>query len=187
MSPPPFGRIPPPLPPAGQQGTGLGTPHSAFENGRGGGVSPPLPIRLLPPETGGEEGLCFYRRALYQNILYGATRGSVRILWYGRAPSQWSAGDGYGRPWAPSEAWRTQCGLLGALERERGGVASVLGSPPLFPVPDPTACVRAGGRLAPRGSVITEPPRAPGGRRDEGWAPGLSLWDFLGGDAIMGP
>ena len=44
------------------------------------------------------------------------------------------------------------------------------GSPPLFPVPGPAACLRAGGRLAPRGSVMTEPPRAAGGRRAEGWA-----------------
>ena len=44
-----------------------------LENGRGGGVSPPLPIRLL--ETGGEEGLRFRRGALSRNILHGATRG----------------------------------------------------------------------------------------------------------------
>ena len=37
-------------------------------------------------------------------------------------------------------------------------------------LPRPTACVRAGRRLAPRGSVMTEPPRAAGGRRAEGWA-----------------
>ena len=63
---------------------------------------------------------------------------------------------------------------LGALELERGGVPSALGPPPLFPVPGPKACVRrTGGRLAPRGPVITEPPRAAGGRLAEGWAPGL--------------
>ena len=62
---------------------------------------------------------------------------------------------------------------LGVLVRERGGVASVLGPPPLFPVPSPKACVHAGGRLAPRGPVITEPLRATGWRRAEGWAPGL--------------
>ena len=45
-----------------------------------------------------------------------------------------------------------------------------VGSAPLFPVPGPTACVRADGRLAPRGSVMTEPPRAAGGRPAEGWA-----------------
>ena len=33
--------------------------------------------------------------------------------------------------------------------------------------------VRTGGRLAPRCPVMTEPPRAAGGRRDEGWAPSL--------------
>ena len=48
-----------------------------------------------------------------------------------------------------AEAGRTRSGLLGALEWERGGVASVLGPPPLFPVPSPTACMGAGGRLAP--------------------------------------
>ena len=53
------------------------------------------------------------------------------------------------------------------------GCESTKGPPPLFPVPGPTACVRAGGRLAPRGSVMTEPPRATDGRRAEGWAPGL--------------
>ena len=62
---------------------------------------------------------------------------------------------------------------LGVRERERGGVASVLGPSPLFYVPGPKACVRAGGRLAPRGPMMTEPPRAAGGRRAEGWAPGL--------------
>ena len=40
---------------------------------------------------------------------------------------------------------------LGVREREHGGVASMLGPPPLFPVPGPKACVRAGGRLVPRG------------------------------------
>ena len=60
--------------------------------------------------------------------------------------------------------------LVGALERERGGVAGRWGSPPLFPVPGPAACLRAGGRLAPRGSVMTEPPRAAGGRLAEDWA-----------------
>ena len=45
-----------------------------------------------------------------------------------------------------------------------------VGSAPLFPVPGPTACVRAGGRLAPRGSVMTEPPRAARCRPAEGWA-----------------
>ena len=69
-----------------------------------------------------------------------------------------------------TEAGRTPCGLLGALEQERGGVVSVLGPPQLFPVPGPTACVRADGRLAHRGPVMTEPPRAAGGRRAEGWA-----------------
>ena len=69
-----------------------------------------------------------------------------------------------------TEVGRTPCGLLGALERERGGVASVMGSPPLLPIPGPTACVRACGCLAPRGSVMPEPPRAAGGRRAEGWA-----------------
>ena len=39
---------------------------------------------------------------------------------------------------------------LGFRERERGGVANVLGPPPLFPVHSPTACMRAGGRLALR-------------------------------------
>ena len=60
--------------------------------------------------------------------------------------------------------------LVGALERERGGVAGAGVRPPLFPVPGPAACLRAGGRLAPRGSVMTEPPRAAGGRLAEGWA-----------------
>ena len=40
-----------------------------------------------PPKTGGKEGLCFCRCALYQNILYGATRGSAPVLWYGRPPA----------------------------------------------------------------------------------------------------
>ena len=62
---------------------------------------------------------------------------------------------------------------LGAREGERGGVASVLGLPPLFPVPVPKACVCYGGHLAPRGPASTEPPRAAGGRRAESWAPDL--------------
>ena len=62
---------------------------------------------------------------------------------------------------------------LGVRERERAGVASVLGPPPLFPVPGPKACVRAGGLLATRGPMMTEPPQAVGGRLAEGWAPGL--------------
>ena len=62
---------------------------------------------------------------------------------------------------------------LGVSERERGGVASVLGPPPLFPVPGPKACVHAGGCLATRGPAMTKPPWAAGGRRAEGWAPGL--------------
>ena len=45
-----------------------------------------------------------------------------------------------------------------------------IGSAPLFPVPGPTTCVRAAGRLAPRGSVMTEPPPATRGRPAEGWA-----------------
>ena len=63
---------------------------------------------------------------------------------------------------------------LGVSERERGGVASLLGPPPFFPVPGPKACVRAGGHLATRGPAITEPhgPRARG-HRAEGCAPGL--------------
>ena len=52
---------------------------------------------------------------------------------------------------------------LGVSERERGGVASVLGPPPLFPVPGPKACVHAGGCLATRGPAMTEPPWAAGG------------------------
>ena len=38
---------------------------------------------------------------------------------------------------------------LWVREPERGGIASVLGPSPLFPVPGPTACVRAGGRREP--------------------------------------
>ena len=49
----------------------------------------------------------------------------------------------------------------------------MLGPPPLFPVPGPKACVRADGCLAPRGPASTEPQLAVGGRRAEGWAPGL--------------
>ena len=37
---------------AATPGMGLGMPPSALENGRGGGVSPPLPIRLLPSRNG---------------------------------------------------------------------------------------------------------------------------------------
>ena len=62
---------------------------------------------------------------------------------------------------------------LGVHERERGGVASLLGPPPLFPVPGPIACVRTGGHLAPQGPASSETPQATGGHRAEGWAPGL--------------
>ena len=41
----------------------------------------------------------------------------------------------------------------------------MLGSPQLFPVPGPKVCARAGGRLAPRGPVMTEPPRVGAVRR----------------------
>ena len=47
----------------------------------------------------------------------------------------------------------------------------MLGSPLLFPVPGPAACLLVlGGRLAPRGSVMMEAPRAAGGRLAESWA-----------------
>ena len=63
---------------------------------------------------------------------------------------------------------------LGVSKRERGGVVSVLGPPPLFPVPGPKGCVRAGGRLAPQGPAMTEPHGLRARRRRaEGWAPGL--------------
>ena len=76
---------------------------------------------------------------------------------------------------------------VGALERERGGVASVLGSPPLLPFPGPKACVRAGGRLAPQGPVMMETPRVSAVPRagPRVWLTKLSLWDFLGGVATM--
>ena len=80
---------------------------------------------------------------------------------------------------------------LGVSEREHGGVASMLGPPLLFHIPGHKACVRTGGRLAPRGPVMTEPPWAAGGRRDEGWAQVwwnlVAMWQFLGGDATVGP
>ena len=71
---------------------------------------------------------------------------------------------------------------LGVREQELGGVASVLGPPLLFPVPGPKVCVRAGGRLAPQGPVMTEPPLAAGRRRAEGCAPGL---EEPGGDVAI--
>ena len=46
-------------------------------------------------------------------------------------------------------------------EQERGGVASALVPPPLLSVAGPKACVRAGGRLAPRGPLNID---ATGGR-----------------------
>ena len=70
---------------------------------------------------------------------------------------------------------------LGALEREPDGVASMLGSPPLFPVLGHKACVCADGRLAPQGPVMTEPPQAAGGRRAEGWALDLANKAFAVG------
>ena len=69
-------------------------------------------------------------------------------------------------------------GRLRSCEREHGGVASTLGPPPHFPVPGPNACLSAGGCLAPQGPVMTEPPQAAGGRRAEGWAPGLANKSF---------
>ena len=81
--------------------------------------------------------------------------------------------------------------LVGALERDRGGVASAQGPPPLFPVPGPTACVHAGGRLAPRGPAMMEPHRLRAGAVPRAghrvWWNLLALWQFLGGDATMGP
>ena len=62
---------------------------------------------------------------------------------------------------------------LGVHEQERGGVASMLGLPPLFRVPGPTAYVLVGVCLVPRGPVSSEPSQAACGRRAEGWAPGL--------------
>ena len=85
------------------------------------------------------------------------------------ASGQWATAIADHRPL--TEAGWTR--FLGVLERERGGVASVLGPPPLFPVPGPKACLHDGGRLAPRGPMMTEPPWAAGRCRAEGWAPGL--------------
>ena len=76
-------------------------------------------------------------------------------VWCGRAPGQWAAGDCYSRPWAP-DCGGVDAMRLGVSEQELGGVASVLGPPPFFPVPGPKACVHAGGCLAPRGPVMTE-------------------------------
>ena len=59
--------------------------------------------------------------------------------------------------------------------------------PRSFPVPGPSACLRAGGRLAPRGSVMTEPPRAAGGRHAEGWARKAYAVGFSGGRRDRGP
>ena len=116
---PPFGGIPPPLPsstvpwtsgspapgarpPASAtRGEGLGTPHSAFQNGRGGGVSPPLPIRLLPSQNGRGGGPLFSQVRVVPEHTIGATRGSVPVLWHGGPPGQRAARDGYSRPWAP--------------------------------------------------------------------------------------
>ena len=65
------------------------------------------------------------------------------------------------------------------------------GSAPVFPVPGPKACVRAGGvcrHEVPR----TQNPHMPragtmlrAGHRV--WWNLLALWQFLGGDATMGP
>ena len=80
---------------------------------------------------------------------------------------------------------------LGVNEQERGGVASMLGPPPLFPVPGPKACVRAGGRLAPRGPVMTEHPRPRAGTVPRAgiqvWWNLVAMWQFLGGGATVGP
>ena len=76
-------------------------------------------------------------------------------------------GDETAGPWLRRGGSRAACG--GSRAGAWRGCGR-WGSPPLFPVPGPAACLRAGGRLAPRGSVMTEPPRAAGGRLAEGWA-----------------
>ena len=154
------GRPRPPRPPASATwGAGLGTPHSAFQNWRGGGVSPPLPIRLLPSQNGRGGGVSPplpKREGRRASVFAGArcTGTYYRGRPGGRCRSCGTVG--------PRLAGGSRAGAWRGCER--------WGSPPLFPVPGPAACLRAGGRLAPRGSVMTEPPRAAGGRRAEGWA-----------------
>ena len=93
-------------------------------------------------------------------------------------------GDETAGPWLRRGGSRAACG------GSRAGAWRVCGrwgSPPLFPVPGPAACLRAGGRLAPRGSVMTEPPRAAGGRLAEGWARKAYAVGFSGGRRDRGP
>ena len=91
---PRFGRIPPPLP-----SSSVPRPAATPCHGRGQPALPKTGGEVA--KTGGEEGLGFRRRVLCRNILYGATWGSARIAWCGRAPAQWAAGSSYSGPWAP--------------------------------------------------------------------------------------
>ena len=87
-------------------------------------------------------------------------------------------GDETAGPWLRRGGNRAACG--GSRAGAWRGCGR-WGWPPLFPVPGPAACLRAGGRLAPRGSVMTEPPRAAGGRLAEGWARKAYAVGFSGG------
>ena len=67
----------------------------------------------------------------------------MQVTWGGRAPAQFLGGNEKRAP----ERGAVNAMRLGVREREQDGVASVLGPPPLFPVPGPKSCVRAGDRL----------------------------------------
>ena len=115
---------------------------------------------------------------------HAGQRARMRPRPPGTPPSALENGRGRGehgtRPWEP-ELSGAKAMRLGALEQEHGGVASVLGSAPLCPIPSPKACMRAGGLLEPRRPVMTEPPQAAGGRRAEGWALDLANKAFAVG------
>ena len=93
-------------------------------------------------------------------------------------------GDETAGPWLRRGGSRAACG--GSRAGAWRGCGR-WGSPPLFPVPGPAACLRAGGRLAPRGSLMTEPPWAAGGRLAEGWARKAYAVGFSGGRRDCGP
>ena len=72
-----------------------------IQNGRGGGVSPPLPKRLLPSQNGRGGGPLFSQVRVVPEHTIGGDPGVGAGLVVRWAPGQRAARDGYSRPWAP--------------------------------------------------------------------------------------
>ena len=149
----------PPVP-----GTGAGRPASPHIRGRDPGRGPghtsqracPRPLPWAQP-----------------GALHPARMTATPTPGTGRPSSQRART----RPRPGARAWARQPGCTStfpSMAPTRAGQGCEHAVPaPALPVPGPKVCVPDGERLAPRGPVITEPPRAAGGRCAECSAPGL--------------